>query len=353
MPNELDMDTYHQSEIEPGEHKVFNIAPTIHTFNERFQGEDQSFPSMLTPGFDPSKMPDWWVRQVTPKPFYSQYGSPEPIPNTSEDEPSVPLQPIPIHPSKGYLPTSESELKSYRPTFRDMLRGWLRGTSPSPERAQIVDQLLGHTEAEEQTGIHKLNIGDIIDMQPEEMIGTGVIGPRTLIGSKMFNEVIKELVKRGHSFNDIANFLETTRGSIAGRVKRMGIKSSEDERSTRSYYSPSQESLPGTKRFDESLSDWMKNQFKGGPVEPEKLTLEEKIQAFQKKYGYDKKPVSTSDDVEYSRRQERLLTEIPELRQTPFHPENQAKMDEWVKSLSYSDYLKMLDERLKPPESFE
>lgn len=40
MPNELDMEAYHSKngEIDPGEHKVFNISPTVHTFNQRWVG---------------------------------------------------------------------------------------------------------------------------------------------------------------------------------------------------------------------------------------------------------------------------------------------------------------------------
>ena len=47
MPNELDMDAYHTEGIDPGQHKIFNITPTVHTFNQRFEGEPGTLPTQV------------------------------------------------------------------------------------------------------------------------------------------------------------------------------------------------------------------------------------------------------------------------------------------------------------------
>jgi hypothetical protein len=103
MANELDMEAYHSEGIDPGEHKVFNITPSVHSFNERFQGEPPVMPGMES--YDPDKMPDWWVKTITPNTKWPGYPGPnhmsydpEPMPGSFETitpvEPSARLQPM-------------------------------------------------------------------------------------------------------------------------------------------------------------------------------------------------------------------------------------------------------------------
>lgn len=289
--NELDMDAYHEEGIEPGEHKVFDISPEIHTFGE------------LKP--------------------------------TEPGEPGG--------------------------TFRDVLRGWLRGTNPSPQRAQIVDQLLGHTEiGEQQAGLHNLNIGDIVNMKPEDIIGTDVgmtipkdiaqsfikslsegspqakgakpltgiladrpSGPtiRKLLDSGMSNkemadifemspqafqyymrkeglesnyptgprpqeqiktqkdlapivqnfrlkQALPDLINQGKSYGEIADQFGVSRNAVAGLVNRAGLKKTKGEPSLPKTNLPKFEEGDYSEEI-KALSDWYSKQFEGGPIESE------------------------------------------------------------------------------------
>lgn len=318
--NELDMDAYHSEGIDPGDHKTFNISPTVHSFNERFQGEDQSFPPMSTPGFDPTNMPAWWPRQLNPKSFTSPYGSPELIPNTSEDEPSVPLQPIPMHPSGGYTPVVEKQKGPFDLPIEGGSAGTRLGSTTTENRitSEDIANLLGknHTYGAPLGNKNNL-VYEVLD-NPEivgKLINDYKEGGKTLnelaselnvsrnaviyrlnkagvLGSKIDPETInkrdRDLLDKfnsGMSFGDIAKELGVSRNSVAGKIDRLKQRLGDipvRDRTNPPPIGPSPRTSPTLPKlnlpefeknsdpeYEKALSDWMKNQFEGGPSERE------------------------------------------------------------------------------------
>ncbi len=136
---------------------------------------------------------------------------------TGQDNPSLDLSKLfndtdqPGSVRKMTMQPDSTIMKEYKPTFRDVLRGWLRGTNPSPQRAQIVDQLLGHTEAGEQSDLHNLNIGSLVNMQPEDIVGTNegmFVAPS--LGKKLFAQ---GLLKQGLSSEKVKAMTGVERGA--------------------------------------------------------------------------------------------------------------------------------------------
>lgn len=229
MPNELDMDAYHQEGIDPGEHKVFNITPTIHSFNERFQGEPQGISNEdiinRTMGFLPhnEQMPLGWWRTDTPKhegvdlDAYSDYQKliaryPKP---TKEDMSLFQDTELDFGPNDAaryqqpYDPDAEfAKDLMYKP-ISDKQVPFAPYTSKSIE--DIATK-------------HKVEAGQIKDIlkdlneHPENIVGTGELGA-AISKSEIFN-----LLKSGKGYTEISKIAKTSPSYIYQLAKEAGIK---------------------------------------------------------------------------------------------------------------------------------
>lgn len=92
------------------------------------------------------------------------------------------------------------ELKPRDTTFRDVARDWLLGDKPSPQRLQIVDQLTGKGLIKEQPDkptLDDFNLGPLLNVKPEEVIGTtelGVVGgPRGFTSPRQIRSHLDEM----------------------------------------------------------------------------------------------------------------------------------------------------------------
>jgi 2,3-bisphosphoglycerate-dependent phosphoglycerate mutase len=147
-------------------------------------------------------------------------------------------------------------------------------------------------------------------------------------------KVLQDLLDKGLTYSQIGEELGMTRNAVAGRINKMrGYVRNDrtrlaDEPTKTDPYSPPITGEKGDPEFERELSKWMQNQFEGGPIEGEKPPTLLK----------DMNP-----DV-FETKMRKVLEEKPELRQTPFSPDNQKKVDAWVRSLSVDDYLKGLNE---------
>lgn len=383
MANELDMNAYHSDDqsIDPGEHKTFNIADTIHsfnnepmmglsrdqfnqrfagrrefinqgdTFNQRFEGEYDKLP-LQVPGDTYDRTRTDLVDRTIPFPGEDNLMKLPYDPDSNKSDYSEPYAPGTL-PKATFQPISDKQINPTMKSMRDAVVNHVYNMS---------DELI---KSLHDTLLH-----------PENLIGTGELGMARKTSSEFMNlakqyKQVFDLQKIGKGFQEIADKLNIPKDRVKD-ILSTDLNMPKDLSSFPKYdpylnpgqiYSPKgpghgeptpdwfKEEMSHTDPEEglKALSDWYKNFSEGGPVEPEKLTLEDKIKAFKKKYGYDENPVSSSNDVEYTKRQEKLLTEIPELRQTPFHPDKQKEVDDWVKSLSYKDYQRMLNGDLEPP----
>lgn len=304
MPNELDMDSYHSEGIDPGEHKTFNISPTIHsfrnlgeafahiglskqqfeqrfrgraepfnpyqdqdTFEQRFQGELGQLPLKAsgesfrgTPSLDRPTLqapPAWPEEGVMGIPYLPGISEPETETESKGAQRYGGYQPI------GFKETQQ-ELHPYLKALRDAGVQYIENMSQQMKDA-LVDTI----------------------KHPENLIGPGELGMARARPSG-FNEIrssveamakLKDLIAQGKTYSEIAAEFGVTKNKIAGLMNRVNLKgqSTHPKRTLKSYqapegeepYTPPISGAKGDPEYEKTLSDWMKNQFEGGPIESE------------------------------------------------------------------------------------
>ena len=238
--NELDMDAYHSEGIDPGEHKVFNITPTIHSFNERFQGEP---PVSAGPGLDkynPDEMPPWWVKVIKPNTQWPGEGlnyEPEPMPGNSTFNT--------ITKDAFFQPISD------------------KGPKPPLSIPELDIPL-----------VHKPSINKDV-FNPAGAYGNRYArGVTTNTRPRTYTEHLKTMVAGGSSNKEIAESLGIKPNSaeytnLQHRLSNYRkIYKNLDKEDVPDWFKEEMEHtdpLEGLSSKD--LSNWMKNQFEGGPVE--------------------------------------------------------------------------------------
>lgn len=266
MPNELDMDAYHQEGIDPGEHKVFNITPTIHSFDERFQGEPQGISNEdiinRTMGFLPhnEQMPLGWWRTDTPKhegvdlDAYSDY------------QKLIARYPKP----------TKKDMSLFQDTELDFgPNDAARYQQPYDPDAEFAKDLMYKPISDKQVPFapytsksiediatkHKVEVGQIKDIlkdlneHPENIIGTGELGG-TALTPELWNAA-KALRKQGFSIRNIAEYLGLGHTNLERAFTRGG---EEGTAKIAQPWSPPVAGHAGDPEYEKALSDWMKNQ---------------------------------------------------------------------------------------------
>lgn len=237
--NELDMDAYHSEGIDPGEHKVFNITPTIHSFNERFQGESPVSAGPGLEGYDPDKMPDWWTKVLKPNTQWPGEGlnyEPEPMPGNStfntitkdaffqpisdkgpKPPLSIPELDIPLvhkpsinkdvfNPTVGRPPAKLSE------SLSNVEKGIKEGLDAGKSTYEIANEI-----GMSQSGLRHYMNKRGWKSQYSQVGGENALSAYT----KDQDKQLLSLQNQGMSFSQIAKETGLTRGKVAGRLSRL------------------------------------------------------------------------------------------------------------------------------------
>jgi 2,3-bisphosphoglycerate-dependent phosphoglycerate mutase len=104
---------------------------------------------------------------------------------------------------------------------------------------------------------------DILKHPEQQTPMPGMAMPPGRLLQGRFIEGLKKMIDAGKSFSEIGKTLGMTRDAVAGLVKRNNLG--------RKPFEPAMSGAQGDPEYEKALSDWMKNQFEGGPTEPENL----------------------------------------------------------------------------------
>ena len=240
MADELDMEAYHTAGIDPGQHKVFNITPTVHTFNQRFEGEPGKLPTQV-PGEDYDRTrhdlfdhtvpwPDEWNRNPM------SHGK---------------FQTMPFNPD-----SEENQLRNFMVPLSSEEPAQFNKKQFTPSRpegaASRYIQGMGDTLADQLTHILK---------HPDMLVGTGELGAAIPKGN------LQELLAKGMSYAEIANTLGMTKGAVAGAINRMRgynnqtktARAQGAEAPTGKPYTPPLSNEIGDKEYEKELQNYLQN----------------------------------------------------------------------------------------------
>lgn len=245
-PN-IDYNEVIKEETEPGTVRTVQFQPNAtllqptNTFNERFPKEPgQSFPSPLDVPHGKDQVKNWF--KYLPKQTKDEI-------EQAREEHRSRLQGIL---GKDYN-TVESDYETKEDPFATYKPMSDKNYVPfSPSQEKSIEDLAAKHGLE---GSKVLNF--LKELKPEDIIGTGELGgvAKTLYSRK----IIQDLLDKGLSYAEIAKQLGTNRNVIGNAIARM-------RKANEPAWFKEEMNDPETK----ALSEWYRNQFEGGPIEPEK-----------------------------------------------------------------------------------
>ena len=362
---EIDMDAYNSSEdkIKPGQHEEFTIHPTIHsfqeftaqpdvpdqgfgkkaegmknetgwmmnpTFEERFSGAQ---PMPESPPMDPDALEGNWIQhgRATPKGWTAnQFPQFSPTLDSGDTQAGKDFR-------KYVVPQSNN------PRYPDLR--W----QVKPPFGGVYDEQ-GYQVPYDPDKPEVYNFPISMKDEPPKMFPENII-PMPKDMKAQHQESIGGYAQQGMSIRQIAKEMDLHPSKVQRILKTLGIQTTgkSDTRFGAENANPGGPggSKPGEKRGAAKGTgpDWFKEEME--------QTLEKELKMKTPQQQQQGKPPIRLRDMNpdvLETKMRKVLTENPELRQSPFSPDNQKEVDEWVKSLHIDDYYKMLEGKLKPPE---
>jgi|SRR5882672_184809 len=241
--NSIDQDAYHEKGIEPGKHKIFNIQSS---FGDRFQGMPLGLPQKV-PGES---------FEGTPSLYHPSLRSPTAFPEERYNAPQDFINPL-FNPD-----TDRNSLLNYTSNEEPAQFSPKQFIPSRPEgEASRYIQGMGDTLADQILSVLK---------DPSQIVGPGELGIFRKIPG--IDKIIKEGLAAGKSFPQLGRELGVDPTTVKRQADNLGLKS-------KNKFGPQglkdvpdwfKEEMKHTDP-EEGLSDWYKNQFEGGPIEPENL----------------------------------------------------------------------------------
>lgn len=240
MANELDAEAYQAKGIDPGQHKVFSITPSIHTFNQRFEGEPGTLPTQV-PGENYDRTRTDLVDRIRPW---------ADVPSKSlEFGGEGKMQTMPFNPD-----SEENQLRNFLVPLSDkdspaqFNPKQFMPSRPEGEASRYI-QGMGDTLADQLTHILK---------HPDMLVGTGELGATVPKGS------LQEMLAQGMSYTEIANTLNMTKNAVAGAINRMRgynnrtkTERAQGAEAKKQPYTPPKSNEIGDKEYEKALQDYL------------------------------------------------------------------------------------------------